>query len=164
MNVKKEICEKPVEAYKVHRILAHSYFAYLSLFIIGVVLDILFPIKIFQEKHSDPIGIFLLFLGTILILWAQYSSHSNRGHRADPNNIPAGAFHKGPYKYTRMPTHWGLFALMFGFGFVINATFIITTTLVSFILTKFVFLHQEEKVLAQKYGESYVEYKKDVKI
>ncbi len=63
-----------------------------------------------------------------------------------------------------MPTHWGLFALMFGFGFIINATFIITTTLISFLLTKFIFLNKEEKILSQKYGDKYIEYKKDVKI
>ncbi len=161
---KKEICENPVSTYKVHRILAHSYFAYLSLFLVGVVLDIFFPIKIFKEKHADPIGFFLLFIGTVLILWAQYSSHKHREHRRDPSNVPAGAFHKGPYKYTRMPTHFGLFAIMFGFGFVINATFIITTTLISFLLTKFIFLNKEEKILSQKYGEKYTQYKKDVKI
>lgn len=160
----KEICEKPIEVYMVHRVLAHSYFAYLSLFLVGVVLDIFFPIKIFKEKHADPIGIFLLFLGTLLVLWAQYSSHKNRENRKDPSNIPAGAFHNGPYKYTRMPTHWGLFAIMFGFGFIINATFIITTTLISFLLTKFVFVNKQEKILTQRYGDKYIEYKKDVKI
>lgn len=163
-NVKKEVSSDPVSNYMVHRVLAHSYFAYLTLFLLGVILDIFFPIKLFKDIHAEPIGIFLLFLGTVLILWAQYSSHKHKEHRKDPSNLPQGVFHKGPYKYTRMPTHFGLFATMLGFGFVINATFIITTTLVSFLLTKFVFVNKQEKILAEKYGNEYHNYKKNVKI
>lgn len=161
---KKEVCINPYHSYKVHRILAHSYFSYLTLFLTGVILDVVLPIKLFQDIHAEYLGIFFLFLGTILILWAQYSSHKHSEHRKDPTSLPEGVFHKGPYKYTRMPTHWGLFTVMFGFGFVINATFIIITTLISFLLTKFIFLHKEEKILAERYGQKYHEYKKDVKI
>ena len=69
---------------------------------------------------------------------------------------------KGPYKYSRSPTHWGLSMLMFGFGITVNAFFIVITTIISYLVAKYTFLKKEEKLLARKYGEPYKEYKKSV--
>ncbi|KKP64099.1 MAG: hypothetical protein UR62_C0020G0001, partial [Candidatus Nomurabacteria bacterium GW2011_GWF2_35_12] len=68
------------------------------------------------------------------------------------------------YCYTRSPTHFGLFLLMLGFGIITNALFIIIFSVISFIITKFVFIRKEEKILAEKYGIPYLEYKKSVKL
>jgi protein-S-isoprenylcysteine O-methyltransferase Ste14 len=72
-------------------------------------------------------------------------------------------FSKGPYRFTSTPTNFGLFFLMLGFGMVANSFFIMTCSCVAFIIARFVFLTQEEKVLAEKYGRPYLEYKKMVK-
>ena len=52
---------------------------------------------------------------------------------------------------------------MLGFGLVANAIFIIVTTVISFVLTKFIYLKKEEAILEKKYGAPYLEYKKAVK-
>ncbi|KKP71662.1 MAG: hypothetical protein UR70_C0021G0015 [Candidatus Nomurabacteria bacterium GW2011_GWB1_35_20] len=53
---------------------------------------------------------------------------------------------------------------MLGFGIITNALFIIIFSVISFIITKFVFIRKEEKILAEKYGIPYLEYKKSVKL
>ena len=73
-------------------------------------------------------------------------------------------FCQGPYCYTRTPTHWGLFFLVLGFGILVNAFFVVVTTIVSFIVSKFIFLRRGEAILAKKYGTPYLEYKKQVKL
>ena len=144
----------------VHKILAHSYFFYFLMFLSGVLLDLLFPVKIFNSPLMLFFGLTLIIFSSVLILWAQMTSRDLVNAKEDINTE---TFCKGPYCFTRSPTHWGLFFLILGFGIVANAFFIILFTLVSFFTTKFIFLRKEEIILAEKYGAPYLEYKKKVK-
>ncbi len=143
---------------KIHKILAHSYLFYFILFLFGLFLDFTFSIKIFEKSAMASVGAVFLILGTLLILWAQMSSH-----KLKKENMSKETFCCGPYRYTRSPTHYGLFLLILGFGIMANALFIIIFSIISFIITKFTFIQKEEKILAEKYGAPYLEYKKSVK-
>jgi len=142
----------------VHKVLAHSYSIYFTLFLIGVVLDLVLKIRIFTGPFMMPAGTILLLLGSVLIVWAQLTS---RHFKKD--GISKEAFCRGPYCFTRTPTNFGLFFLMFGFGIITNAFFVVLSTIISFLIGKFFFLSKEEKILEAKYGTPYLEYKKSVK-
>lgn len=146
------------QKHSVHKVLAHSYSMYFILFLISITLDIVFKMKVFTSPIMMPIGIVLLILGSILIFWAQYTSNHFK-----KDNITKETFCRGPYCYTRTPTNFGLLFLILGFGIVINAFFVIIFSFISFVIGKFVFLDKEEKILADKYGSPYLEYKKSVK-
>ncbi len=143
----------------VHRVLAHSYSVYFLLFLVGVSLDLIFRFKIFSDSFMAPVGLFLLVIATLLILWAQKTGRDLR----KVGEVKTEHFCRGPYCYTRSPTHWGLFLLMLGFGFIANAFFVILFTTISFFISKYVFLGKEENILAKTYGVAYLEYKKLVK-
>lgn len=144
---------------RVHVVLAYSYSVYFVLFLVGVFLDLIFNIKIFNFPAMVSIGVILILLATALIFWAQRTSRN-----LEKEILTKESFCKGPYRFTRSPTHWGLFLLMLGFGIIINAIFIIISTFISLILTKFLFLKREEAILEKKYGAPYLEYKKSVKL
>lgn len=144
---------------RVHRILAHSYTVFFVLFLISVLFDFIFQIKIFNSSIMAPIGVFFLILSTIIILWAQKTGRDLR----KVEEIKTEHFCRGPYCYTRVPTQWGLFLLMLGFGIIANAPFVILSTVVSFIISKLVFIKKHDKILTDKYGDAYSEYKKLVK-
>lgn len=143
---------------KVHHILGHSYSMYFVLFLVGVFLDFISPVKIFSHSVFVWVGIILLMFATVLIFWAQKTSRELK-----KENMSKETFYQGPYRYTRNPTHLGLVMLIFGFGIVANAVFVVLTTLISFLINKFVFLKKEEAVLTEKFGASYLEYKNSVK-
>lgn len=143
----------------VHRVLAHSYYVYFLLFLVGISLDFFLKIKIFNNPWVGYFGFFLLVLATFLIFWAQYTSHT-----LNKDNITKETFCRGPYCYTRSPTHLGLFLLMLGFGMVTNAFFVVLFSIIAFILTKVTFLNKQEKILEERYGAPYSEYKKSVKL
>ncbi|HEY4493837.1 MAG TPA: methyltransferase [Candidatus Paceibacterota bacterium] len=145
----------------VHNVLAHSYFAYFLAFLVSLFLDFLFPIKIFSQAALSPVGVVFLAGATFLILWAQKTSRNFE--EAKKNAISKETFCKGPYCYTRSPTHWGLFMLMLGFGIIANAFFVLMFTVISFFVSKMIFLREEERILAEKYGAPYLEYKKSVR-
>ena len=151
--------DKNTSKLSVHRVLAHSYTMYFVLFLIGVTLDLIFRLKIFRTSIMVPTGFFFLVLATVIILWAQKTGRDLRKVK----EIKTEHFCRGPYCYTRSPTHWGLFFMMLGFGIMANAVFVILSTLISFIIAKFVFLDKEETILEKKYGAPYLEYKKLVK-
>lgn len=143
---------------KVHRVLAYSYLFYFVVFLLSLFLDFIFPLKIFEKFTGISVGAVFLILGTVLILWAQKSSL-----RLQKESISKETFYRGPYRYTRSPTHFGLFLLMLGFGIISNALFVISFSIISFFITRFIFIKKEEKILTEKYGAPYLEYKKSVK-
>jgi protein-S-isoprenylcysteine O-methyltransferase Ste14 len=143
---------------KVHRILAHSYTIYFIFLLLGVCLDLIFNLKIFNNYITAPFGILFLIIGTTLVFWAQKTSRNLK-----KENVTKETFYRGPYRFTRIPTNFGLLFLVLGFGVVVNAFFVVLFAFASFILTKFVFLDQQEKILCEKYGTPYLEYKKSVK-
>jgi protein-S-isoprenylcysteine O-methyltransferase Ste14 len=143
----------------IHSTLAHSYYFHLVTLLLGVILDIFFPVKIFSVSFMAPIGFFMLFIATVIIVWAQFSYRNLEGKEVTKEHF----FH-GAYCYTRNPTHWGIFIMILGFGFIMNAFFIIILSLISIILTKLVFLKKHESVMQYIFGAPYQEYKKSVKL
>jgi protein-S-isoprenylcysteine O-methyltransferase Ste14 len=143
---------------KVHKILAQSYSVYLFSILLGLVFNLVLGIQVFAHPLWREIGTFLLFFGSVLIIWAQYTSAN-----LNMKNVTRDTFRHGPYRFTRTPTNWGLFFVVLGFGLIINTFFIILFTLVAFLVAKFIFLNKEEKILEEKYGAPYLEYKKQVR-
>lgn len=144
----------------VHVILSRSYSVYLFCIISGLILDIIFPIEIANDYFSN-LGFVFMCIGTLFVYWAQSSSTRSKNKFLENKDAPRN-FALGPYKYTRNPTHIGLLFASFGFGFMIGSFFVIILTILSFIITKLVFLPKEEGLLEKKYGDIYREYKKEV--
>lgn len=151
--------KKNLPKHNVHKVLAHSYSVYFILLLVGIYLDLIFGFKIFQDSVMVPVGFFFLVLATIIILWAQKTGWDLR----KVAEVKTEHFCRGPYCYTRIPTQWGLFFLVLGFGIITNSFFIILSTLISLCIFKFVFMSKHDRILGEKYGTAYMEYKKLVK-
>jgi protein-S-isoprenylcysteine O-methyltransferase Ste14 len=143
----------------IHRSLAHSYTFYFIFFMVGMMLDAIFKISLFKTSIMFPVGLILFLLSTAIIAWAQLSYVNPEG-----KEIAKEHFSKGPYAYTRNPTHWGLFILILGFGFMVNGFFVILMTIVWHLLTKVTFIKKHEAAMLHYFGAPYEEYKKSVKI
>ena len=143
---------------KVHKVLAHSYYAYFLLFVVGIFLDLMFPLEIFENSVLMPVGFGIIALGSVLILWAQKSSRT-----LSVKTLSKETFRQGPYRFLSNPTHWGLSMLLFGFGITVNAMYVVSFTAIYFILDHLVFLRKQNDLLEEKYGEHFRDYKKSVK-
>lgn len=147
-----------IPKHAIHKVLADSYAVHFVLFLVGVVLDLIFNFQFFNSTKVAPVGILFLVFGTFLVFWAQKTSRNLK-----KENINKDTFCRGPYCYTRTPTNFGLLFLVLGFGLIINAFFVVLSAFTSFLISKFMFLNKQEKMLALKYGKPYLEYKKTVK-
>ncbi len=144
---------------KVHFILSHSYLVFLVAVILGVIFDLIMPINIISGRQIQYFGLAMMVISSILIYWSQLSSSNFKTKKTNNSSY----FERGPYKYTRHPTHLGLFVLTIGFSLVINSPFSIIFSFLSYIITILFFLKKEEKLLQKKYGEKYQNYKKRTK-
>lgn len=159
MHIEEQVKSTPKS---VHAIQAHSYTFYFIMLLAGVFLDFIFPLNIPHWSVLMPISAIFLILASFLIIWAQWASRKFKREKTR-ENITRESFCNGPYSFTKNPAHLGLFILTLGFGILADAVFVILFSVVSFIVTRFVFLRKEENILADKYGAPYVEYRKSVR-
>lgn len=143
-----------------HKILVYSHGMQFVLFLFAVFLDAMFNIKVFSNFNFifAVIGVIFLIKGSVLIFWAQHSSHHLHNE-----NITKESFSRGPYRYVKNPTNYGIFFTILGFGIIANSFFVILFAFISSMIAKFFFLNREKEILIAKYGAPYIEYRKSVK-
>jgi len=129
---------------------------------IVIYLNIIFNVPIFNSPALAPFGFTILILATVLIVWAQGTTRNFK--KDSTHTINKETFRKGPYRYIKDPTHLGLLLAMLSFGIIINSFFIVLFALILFVLDRFLFLDKQDKILTEKYGAPYLEYKKSVKL
>jgi len=145
-----------------HAVLTESYMVYVVMAIPALIVTTFYPVSQ-SLLQLLPLGLILLILAPVLIMWAQKAS----AHFRDKKNIndlnPADFMH-GPYKFVRFPTHLGIFLLMVGLAIVLGSFIIFYATLLAQIVSHLVFLPKEDKLLVEKYGDPYRNYKKLVRL
>lgn len=147
----------------VHFVLLHSYLIFLFAVILGAFLDPLIKKRLFSNEIYQIVGLLMLFVSSIIMYWAQRTSSFYKQKERMNENDSRPYFEFGPYKYLRSPTHFGLFMMALGFSLIINSFFGVVLSIIAHIITKLFFLKEEEKLLVQKYGQVYIDYKNKVK-
>ncbi len=69
---------------------------------------------------------------------------------------------RGTYQYLRHPNSLFLFLEACGFALLPNAYYMLIVTVLSFIPVTFARIHFEEKALIERFGQEYIDYKKQV--
>jgi protein-S-isoprenylcysteine O-methyltransferase Ste14 len=145
---------------KEHKALAYSYVLFFLFFLAGVFLNTIFPSEIFKSfALASDIGFTIVVLASLLIFWAQKSNA-----KLDKEHLSKETFCKGPYRYIKHPTQFGLFMLIFGFSIMINALYLTIFAALYAIIAKITFFKEQDLILEAKYGEPYKEYEKSVKL
>ena len=75
---------------------------------------------------------------------------------------PAQFIAVGPYKYARNPMYFGGFILLLGFDFYHRSLSMLVLSFILFILFHLFVVFIEEPGLVQRFGQSYIDYKKTV--
>ncbi|ETB64107.1 TPA: hypothetical protein DIC38_00690 [Candidatus Nomurabacteria bacterium] len=145
----------------VHVILSYEYSLFLIAIILGILCDHIFHTKIIDSIDLSYMGIFMIFIGSSLVYWAQRSTSVSKSKTEEERKTDF--FYKGPYKYNRNPTHFGLFVMSLGLGFILNSVFSIIFIFIIHLIAKRTFLKKQDKILEERYGESFSSYKNKVK-
>lgn len=103
------------------------------------------------EPEHNWGGIFLICAGEALRLWAA-------GHLRKDEVLTTG----GPYAFVRNPLYIGSLAIAAGFALVVRGYLLIPPLLTGFALTYRAESRREEKVLRQKFGAVFDQYREAV--
>ena len=154
---------KTIESEMIHLLLSHSYVIFLIAIVAGSIFHLFYPIRLFDiDQYNDiaSFGFFMIMLGSAIIYWAQSTTSITR-KQGRPRT--ASDFEKGPYKYSRNPTHIGITIMTLGLAVVLNSFFTVLFLIVTSLITKFIFVKKEEALLEEKYGKPYRDYKAKVR-
>jgi protein-S-isoprenylcysteine O-methyltransferase Ste14 len=120
----------------------------------------------FSRLLPTPLNIVLsvpiLAIGATLALWSTVHFARARGTPI-PSRPPAKLVTTGPYALVRNPMHIGIYAVLFGFGVLLQSVSLVSMFIPLFILLDVVELKAvEEAELEKRLGKEYIEYKKRV--
>jgi protein-S-isoprenylcysteine O-methyltransferase Ste14 len=108
------------------------------------------------------IGVVLLSLGLVLWIWCVVWFLKARGTPV-PFNPPRALVTEGPYAWSRNPMLTGVFAVMFGIGFLLHSVSMVFIWMPVFVIFNVLELKLvEEPELERRFGENYLEYKRRV--
>jgi protein-S-isoprenylcysteine O-methyltransferase Ste14 len=135
----------------------------LLIFVAGGFLEQwILPVPFLPDGLAGPIGIPIVIAAFGLFGWAVQTMR--RGGASIPTNtatdtIVAG----GPFRFSRNPIYLSMTLLLIGIGCWANAVwFLFWAGLAVIVLTLFV-IRPEERYLEEKFGETYLAYKRNVR-
>ena len=120
----------------------------------------------FPKLLSGPIGMFigvvLLSVGLVIWAWCVVWFSKAKGTPV-PFNPPRELVTVGPYAWSRNPMLTGVFAFLFGIGFMLHSVSMVFIWTPVFIILNILELKLvEEPELERRFGESYIEYRRRV--
>ena len=132
--------------------------AYVAGIIVGWVLDLFFPLKLFQfSRIGVSVGVPVLLIGLGLCVWSVIEA--GRMQIAAPDALLRG----GPYRLSRNPMYVGWALIHLGIAFLANAVWLVGTLALAFGYIHFVEIPKEERRLEEQFGEVYRHYRRQVR-
>lgn len=132
--------------------------AHLAGLAIGTVLQILFSKCLFSSQYIGHIlGWPLLSVGIGLCIWSVFE--------AKEMNIanPYALLKSGPYGFSRNPMYVGWALVYLGITCIANSVWILAAVPVVSIYIHLVEIRNEERLLDERFGDEYKEYRKQVR-
>jgi len=141
-------------------------FIFLAFFVIGFVLHYFLRLFLVEEPRLDSI---LDILGTALIIVSLFFpvyafkalEKSKTTHKV--YKPTTAIVSDGIYKYSRNPIYLSGFILFIGISFITNSLFMLILIVPLFFVIMEGVVKREEKYLEWKFGEEYLNYKKQVR-
>ena len=120
-----------------------------------------FP-KLPSGPLSTLIGVVLLSVGLVIWIWCVVWFSKAKGTPV-PFNPPRELVTVGPYAWSRNPMLTGVFACLFGIGFLLHSVSMVFVWTPAFLIVNALELKLvEEPELERRFGERYIEYKRRV--
>ena len=116
-----------------------------------------FP-KLLSGPSGTLIGYVLLAVGLVIWAWCVVWFLKAKGTPV-PFNPPRELVTTGPYAWSRNPMMTGVFAFLFGIGFLLHSVSMVFVWMPVFIVLNVLELKMvEEPELERRFGESYIAY------
>lgn len=129
---------------------------------IGGVLHWLFPIPVFPSLPARLVGGVLCVAAIALATWARRTMKA-AGTNVHPTEPSLAIVSSGPFAYSRNPMYSSLLLMLTGIGLLINGLVVIFMVVPLFIILSWGVIAREERYLARRFGDTYLNYKQTVR-
>ncbi len=154
--------EKPADNANV---IALPPFIFLGFFVIGFILHYFFRLFLVESPRLDSIlniiGIALIIVSLLFPVYAfKALEKSKTTHKVSKPTTAIVSV--GIFRYSRNPIYLSGFILFIGISFITNSLIMLILIIPLFFVIREGVVKREEKYLEWKFGEEYLDYKKQV--
>jgi protein-S-isoprenylcysteine O-methyltransferase Ste14 len=131
-------------------------------FIVVLVLQWAWPLRIVREPVAVPLGLALLLFSLGIALWGRTTMHG-AGTNISPLKSAIHLVVSGPYRFSRNPLYVAITLLFLGLTMLLNSWWGVILLVPVLLILHFGVVRREEKYLEQKFGEEYTAYRTRVR-
>jgi protein-S-isoprenylcysteine O-methyltransferase Ste14 len=137
-------------------------FVYLGSITLGLVLHLLWPVRLVPTSVSTPLGAIVTLLAIALFVSAVRTFRA--AGTPIPGNRPTTTIvRSGPYRFSRNPIYLAFSLLQLGLSFWVNSIALLITLIPAVALMSFVVIPREERYLEARFPTEYLPYKASVR-
>jgi protein-S-isoprenylcysteine O-methyltransferase Ste14 len=136
-------------------------FIYAGALLVGFALHFALPVR-FLPDGSRPLGWTMMTLAVFLVMWA-FRTMRRAGTNVDVHKPTTALVMEGPYRFTRNPMYVSLTLFYSGIGVAANALWVLALLPVVLLIMRNGVILREERYLERKFGETYLQYKANVR-
>lgn len=125
------------------------------------MLVIAFPMK-FLRLHTGRLDLLAEICGMCLMLLGMLLRISSRGFKSEHSEAGKTLVTGGPYGLVRNPMYLGISCIALGLIMIIFQSWALITFAAFFIFRYITLIFKEEKILADSFGQQYLDYQKRV--
>jgi|SRR6516162_10154628 protein-S-isoprenylcysteine O-methyltransferase Ste14 len=130
--------------------------------VVMLALHWLWPLRIGRRLLGVALGIILGVLGIGSIAWG-HTTLVKGGTNVSPLKPVRGIVTDGPYRFTRNPLYVGMMSLFIGVSLMVGTWWGFIVLVPVFLILHYGVILCEERYLEQKFGDSYLKYKRMVR-
>ena len=130
--------------------------------VISVLLHLLMPVPIMRDGACLVCGIIFIILAPTLALSA-FRTMKAAGTNILPSKPALTIVRSGPFRFTRNPMYLSLCLLQVALGFFLNDWITLLFVVPLALIFHYGVILREERYLSAKFGEPYLEYKREVR-
>ena len=136
---------------------------FLGALVIGVGLNILWPLSIFTDgRIGDALGLFAALGSAAIATWA-FRSMMRAGEKPDPGVPTRTIVRGGPFARTRNPIYLSFALFDIGVALLLNNLWVGILLPVFMIYVDIRVVRREESYLEHQFGDEYLDYKRRVR-
>lgn len=129
--------------------------------VITVFIHFVLPILQLINYPLNWSGLLFILAGGILNIWTDRLFKKNNT-TVKPNETPTSLIKNGPFKFSRNPMYLGMEFLLIGVGLILGSVTSFVGAVLFPLTMELKFIRQEEKMMAEKFGDKFEAYKKKV--
>ena len=131
-------------------------------FLAGLLVQWLIPRPLLSSTVARPVGAALLILGIALANWGRRTMRRG-GTNIDPGEPALAIVTDGPFHFSRNPLYVAITLFYLGLTLLANALWPLLLLIPLLLLTHYGIVLREERYLEKKFGETYLNYKRQVR-